>query len=71
MSRDVPLSLVQPHKERKGNKFKLSGNFQKLLPFTLPFAEQYQRLVKERGKGGRRIWVAQGEGNDCKERKES
>ena len=39
--------------------------------FNLPFAERYQRLMNERGKEERGIWISQGEGKHCKERKES
>ena len=65
MSRDVPLSLVQPH---KGEQIKTFFKFSKIAPFTFPllFAIRWTLpMVGEREEKGRGIWIAQGEGNDC------
>ena len=48
------------------NKYHI-GPFHFSYHFNLPFSGLYQRLVKERGTGGRGIWRVKGEGNDCKE----
>ena len=71
-----PFSRSAPQRE-KGEQIKAFFKFSKIVPlyfsfpFNLPFAERYQRLVNERIEGGRGIWKAQREGNNCKERKES